>query len=536
MLVDPLAVFFKPALAGRPALELSATDVVVTLLAPLARVSVTRTFANTTDELVEAVLTLPPVVPGEVVYGLTVRFGGEAYAAQAQTRPAAAKVYDAAVASGRRAILHERMTGDVQLISIAGIPPGDTVSVQVESIRPLYRYPGGAASLEVALTPGPGAARRGFADVDAPITTPAHHPASLRVLGDGVDIVVTGHDTRLGAGMVTPIDCEQPVSLHLTPHPEVSLDRSDDPVGGWSAAWTPGPAPANGPRLPGTITGFRAMADGVVRVIAPEPDTGAAPAIRAMTAFAAANLQETGKAAAAMRRAANVLERDASLVFVEAEGELPDVMPTLRKVALPGPASTPYTPPMPVLEPMDLPPVPETVDQLPEPPYPVMPRPPGAPNPQVGWLKLGRALLAATPLVAGVVWVASVPTYPPLPLGPVIAIIVLASLANAVLHWPPGDAPAARRRLPWLLALLLPPAVSLAGGPFGLMPDDLTDAQTWMAIHLQAGCMIASGVVPLGLLYTMRGARRLTLDLAGLAFVATFLTVSVAVITWSPGA
>ena len=249
-------------------------------------------------------------------------------------------------------------------------------------------------------------------------------------------------------------------------------------------------------------------------------------------AFAAANLDVV-----ALRRAANILDREASLVFVGPEGELPDEIPTLRKVALPGagPDRAPYAPPPPLLSPVETPPEPVVELNLPHPPVQIIPQPPGAPSPRVGWLRFGRIVLAGTPLAVAVAWVLSVPTYPPLPLGPMLVVFVAASLANAVLHWPPRDAIAARRRLPLLLLLAAPALVSFAAGPFGLLPQDITAPQTLMAKQFQAACMIASAVLPLGLLYVLRGARRLTWDVAGLGALATFLSASVAVITLTPG-
>lgn len=539
MLIDPLAVFFKPALEGQPPLVLSATHVEIKLLGPLARVAVTRTFDNTTDALVEAVLTLPPVAAGEVVHGLTVRLGGVDYAARAQSRRKGQRAYDAALADGRRAILHERLAGEVQVVSIAGIEAGANVEVRVESVHPLYLHPDGSASLQVALTADPALTHRRLNEADAPVTTRERHAATLRVQAADVDIVVSGHETLLGLDLPTPIDCVAPVELHITPHVAGGLDQASDEAGGWSATYRPAPYAPDAPSA-GRISGRHETGAGAIQVEAPNPDPetpARSPDVRAVTAFAAACL--AGAAGdAALLRAANVLEAGSALVFVGPEGELPDQIPTLRKVALPGdgPTVTPYAPPPPVLEPMEAPPEP-TAETDPRPhPDPVYRQVPGAPNPRAGWLKGGRALLAILPVAVALVWIVSVPTSPPgLPLGAVIAVFVAASLVNAVLHWPSRDAPGARRRLGWLALLAAPVAASFLGGPFGLLPDDLTEARTRLALFFQAGCMIASAVLPLGLLYGMRGARRLTLDIGGLGILAAFLSVSVSVITLLPG-
>jgi len=124
LLVDPIAALFRTELSGSPPLVLDETSIEVQLVAPLARVLTARRFTNSSDQWVEAVLTLPPIAPDEILYGLEVWLDGVVYHALPQAPQAARRAQDVAVAAGRRAILYEVLEHGVPMISIAGIKPG----------------------------------------------------------------------------------------------------------------------------------------------------------------------------------------------------------------------------------------------------------------------------------------------------------------------------------------------------------------------------------------------------------------------------
>ncbi len=564
MLVDPLAALFRPDLRGETPLRLEITRVDVELLPPLARIAVTRTFINQSDAIIEAVLTLPPAQQDEVIYGLTVTIGGVVYRAAAEPRRAAERAHDAAAGEGRIGILLERLANDAQLVSILGIAPMTTVEVRIESVRPLA-WPGdGLAALVIPLSADTRRLNRGLLDAERMLTTADRHPATLTVMGERLNVTLAGRDGLLMLGQSTRIDCAAPVALGVAAGDGGSLNRTACQVGeprGWEAAidapldcmaggLEPVDFDADGlAHRPDWIAG-RAACEGIaIRVIASSPlaDAGElTPSSRAMAAFAAAHLVDsaTPVTPVLLRRAANILDRSISLIFLGPEGDLVDAMPRLRKVALPTApgASAAGGPIQPMaLEPLDIegPPPPK----LPPPPLKIDDtRPPGArpeaPPPSYRWLRLGQVILGWAPIGLVVVWLLGATVWVPFPLMAVTIGFFVATGLNAVLHFPRASAPdqtRARRRLPMLLAFAVPPLASWIGGPFGLIPKDLSALATSWAILFQTGCIVTSAVAPLALMPAMRGGRRFTLEIGAIGFVLTFLAVSVATITLSPG-
>ncbi len=555
MLVDPLAALFRPELEGQPPLRLEVTRVEVELLPPLARIAITRMFINYGDEAVEALLTLPPAGPGEIVHGLVVTINGIAYRATAQARGRAARAHDAAVILGGLAIVQERLTGDVRLISISGIAPKATVEVCIESLLPLERAADDQATLAVALSASPQQINHRLPDSDHLIVTPLAHPATLTVTTGGLPVTLGG-----GAGLVpdrsTPVDCAGPVILSIAASDSGRLDRSAYRPGepdGWEAtveaplesmAGGLEPVGVSGERAAGTgdwIAGRAILGGRAIRVTAPSPmaqDTEAPANTRAMSAFAAAHLIDAANPVvpAALRRAANILDADTSLAFVGPDGEATGEMPTMRKVALPGVATAVACPSYAVPPDVEVqadetsrPNLTEKIDQT----------TPGSAAPtRYDGQKLGAELLGWTPAGLLVLWLLGATVWVPFPMR-AVTVGLLASLAlNAYLHRPRAEGPdqiVARRRSPLLLTLAVPLIASWAGGPLGLLPDDIGATATRWAILFQGACFAASALAPLVLLVFMRGARRFTLEVGAIAFVLTFLAVSTGYITLSPG-
>ena len=91
----------------------------------------------------------------------------------------------------------------------------------------------------------------------------------------------------------------------------------------------------------------------------------------------------------------------------------------------------------------------------------------------------------------------------------------------------PSEEPAARQRLPLLIVLVLPWIAALVAGP---LPDDFTyggvPPPDWM-IPTQYALLIASAILPLVLMPSMRGARRFTMAVGIFNLSLTlFVTVS----------
>lgn len=558
MLVDPLAALFRPDLAGEPPLRLELTRVEVELLAPLARVAVTRTFFNNSDRAIEAVLTLPPAQPDEVTYGLTVTIDGVPFRAAAEARRAAGQAHDLATAEGRLSILHERLANDVQLVSIAGVGPMAMVEVRIESVRALDRGAPGLAALSIPLTADPRRLNRGLQDVERLLTTEHKHPATLTVVAGPMNVTLVGGDGVLVSGRAVMIDCAAPVALAISAQAAGGLDQTAQDVGeagGWEAAieapletmiggLEPINDPSEGLEGRGDWIAGRATAGGAsIRVVAPSPLASAgeaSPNTRAMAAFAASYLVDSASpvAPAKLRRAAGVLDRTTSLSFVDANGAPLGEMPRLRKVALSGASAKPVAPPV-MAQPPAGEPEPDPMADLQIRFDGIVPGPTRAQGRRRDGRTLLRGLLEAAPWVLIIVWLlGATVALDSVPLRVVFGGLLIALLLNAWLNFPRGDnalAAQARRRLPWLLTLALPLTASWIGGPFGLMVRNLDPTGRSGAMLFQAGCLAVAGALALGLLFAMRGARRFTINAGVLAFILTFLAVSLAAVTLSPG-
>jgi Vault protein inter-alpha-trypsin domain len=542
LLVDPLAAFFRAELEGCAPLVLDSTHVDVTLLPPLAQIVVVRHFTNSSDQLIEAVLTLPPLARHEVVFRLAVYIGGVHYDAIPQPAKRARRAHDAAIADGRRAIHYELLKHDIQMISIAGIRPGDTVEVQIWSIKPLGRLEENLARLFIPLSARHDAIMSVLTDDDALVTTQAWHPATLQLDWGALQVTLCGQGNPYEIISRDPIriDCAAPIQLEIVPKDDRSLDQSAwrvDQVGGWEVTCARGVETFRHPLNPGGsvtssrsdwIFGVMETIQGIIRVTAPLPTEGIAPNARALRAFAAAGFAESGtpQEPDAVRRIANILSHQTSLAFIGPEGELPDQIPVMRKLALPEMLALEKTgvPPQQVaLEPFDYGPPPAAPEQL-------LPRKvddsiaPGARQP--GARQRHHRLL---PWLLGVIALLSiVGTFQlidyPLPLRLVVILSVISFGAMAFL---PNEKSPVRRRLPLLAVLLLPWIAALGTGP---LLDNFTyggaPPPEWM-IPTQWAMLITSAILPLVLMPFMRGARRFTLALGILNLSLTFfVTIS----------
>lgn len=531
-LVDPLAALFRPVPRASAPLILDATHVAVTILAPLARVEISRRFTNRSDASIEAVLTLPPASPNEIVHGLSVTIDGTTYDAEAAPRIRAARAHDKAIAHGQRAILHEIVAGGAQLISICGIEPGAEVAVSVSSVRPLDRRAARLARLEIALTAHENSINRRLSDADALLTVEERHDATLSVVAAGLRVTLDGSNHELPHGRSTEIDCAAPFSLRINAIDDRTLDctaRDVERPGGWEAACGPRgsafqPLGSLSARLEARqdwIYGYTGHGEQDIRIIAPMPIEGFGSLdadARAMTAFAADHFIEAARRvdSEALRHAAGLLNPRTSLRFIGPEGELSEAAPVLRKVALPA------------LEPeidRRLPTLPEPlIIGSPEEPPSSEPR---AMAPRYSWFTWAPLALLSWWLLGRVGLV-------PAPTVPLFLAMAFLLILDAVRYFPRVRSPA-RRRLPLLTVLALPPIVSVLAGPLGFMANysEVAD-QPWM-LGIQHACLVASGGLPFALLPAMGGGKRLTLITGALAFMLTFVTTSVCFTIIAPG-
>ena len=289
-LIDPLMPLFRPAAAPRPPLLLDRTEIRLRLVPPIARLIVTRTFTNREAVPIEAVLTMPPALTDEVIHGVMVRIGEQRWVAQARARRRAETAYDGAAVDGNRAILLEDLKHGWRALSVAGVRPGEVVSLICESVIGL-----GKSGARVRLCPG--------VDPDLLVPAlPAHvsprqtgmvHPITLKIEGaDGILVRCDGQDLPA----VQPIGTA-PLMLDIVIPPGFRSKDSD-----WSA-----------------------------------DDVRAEMGLRMAREVAALAGSNAPVDRARMRDLAlkgNLLSGETSLVFLGADGEATGVLPAMHKLAL----------------------------------------------------------------------------------------------------------------------------------------------------------------------------------------------------------
>ncbi len=551
LLVDPLAALFRSEFSEVAPLVLDALEVEVELLPPLARIAITRRFSNPSDSLLEVVLTLPPAAKYEVIYGLTVTINGVAYCAAVQPGSRAQRLHHDALLEGRRAILHELLGNIAQLISIAGIEAGAQVAVRIESIRPLDRLDDEAATLPIRLTANPRQVNRRLSDADALVTSPYAHDATLTVVANGLKVSLQNTEYLISSGVSLPIHCAEPLSLNISALADRRMDLSICEVelpGGWEVSSLPSAKSHSLPLHPGEnvtrnrsdwMLGRMDTAQSEIRVIAPLPDeSGEAPSpdARAMSAFAANALVAAARQYEpnAIFQAANILTSKTHLVFIGQDGELPDEIPVLRKLALPGAKtlggefeslSMAFERSSELDQDASLR---DGLAPLPEERRP-MPgaNPPSVRPPSYAWLTWASAVLF-------LIWILGALQYLTVSLRLVLGAFMVLMLLNATRYFPRAGVPV-RRRLPLLAALALPWIISILCGPLGFVEVSLhSDQRDWM-IQFQAWLLAASAILPLLFLPIMRGGRGFIVVVGILNFVVTFFVTSTAIIINMPG-
>jgi len=317
-LIDPLIPFLRPSPAHPPPLLLSRTDIHLWLMPPVARLRIHRAFENGEAVPIEAVLTLPPALDGEVVHGVTVTIAGQQWTARARARRRGEGEYDGAAIDGNRALLLEEVKQGWRVLSVAGIRPGESVSIDCDSVVGLD-----AGEHELLLRPGMDRDRSvsRLPDHQTPRGTDRQHPTTLTIwASEGISVRATGQD--LPCGIPVPID-GAPLALHV-----------GVPVVG----------------LPSTI---------------PQPGDKAAEkalnAARQIAALLAGPAPIDRQAIRALALSANLLTVETSLVFVGPEGEASGILPIMRKVALVDRPRSPVEPipsAPPVAVPEEMPPIP----------------------------------------------------------------------------------------------------------------------------------------------------------------------------------
>lgn len=308
-LIDPLQPFLRPAPVSPAPLLLTRTDLALHVTPGSARLRATRVLVNRETEALEAVLTLPPAVDGEVVFGAAVTIGAERWTARARAHRSGETAYDGATVESRRAFLLEEAKQGWRVFLVAGIAPGEEVAIEIDSVVALA-----AGTTQLLLRPAADDTRSTsrLPDHQTPRLTATPHPMTLTVWADeGIEISVDA--TFLPIGRALPID-GAPLALRITTAPDAT---SAEP---------------------------RSMED------------RAAAALEAKKRIAAilAGPKPIDRAAIrALSLGANLLSAETSLVFIGPEGEANGVLPVMRKVALfDGRSALTEAPPVPASPPV----------------------------------------------------------------------------------------------------------------------------------------------------------------------------------------
>jgi hypothetical protein len=217
--IDPLHVFMAAASASATPMPLVATRFDVVIDAGLAIVTATRTFRNAEPHSIEATITLPVPVHA-TMFALTARIGERVLHARAKRNDAARADYEAAIDSGKTAVLHEEVLRGVHMLSVGHVPPATEVGVESRWAMAMTNIDG-CGHLRIPLTVGDIYGRSGLPDSDDLVHAALDQAATLTVrCRDGI---VTLRDGRLDEGQArvaldAPIDLEvagwTPKDLH----------------------------------------------------------------------------------------------------------------------------------------------------------------------------------------------------------------------------------------------------------------------------------------------------------------------------------
>jgi Vault protein inter-alpha-trypsin domain len=239
--IDPLAHFFQAIFRRdeRKPVPLIATHIDVAIRGGLGFVTTQRTFRNTEKISIEATMTFPVPVDATLCV-LTANIDGAVLHAVARARNKAAKTYEAAVISGKSAILHQELLKGVHMLSVGHVRPGGEIIVTDTWTAPLS-FLDQTPRLRIPTTVGEIYGQSPLAPPNDLVTGGTIHEATVAIscndgtvsllnagpMVDGryrvtldapIDVVVSGWTARKLTGVAA--DGRQ-VVLHIAPAPAV---------------------------------------------------------------------------------------------------------------------------------------------------------------------------------------------------------------------------------------------------------------------------------------------------------------------------
>ena len=189
--IDPITAFVteRTGFDDRP-MPLVALSINVTVQGGLALVETKRTYHNSEDRSIEALLTLPVPVQA-TFFGLTAEIEGRRLRGIAQGREAARETYEDAIEEGKAAVLHEEILRGVHSLSVANLAAGASVDVTVRWTEAL-RCNGNRGRLRIPMTVGDVYGFSKLSDADALVRGGAALRVPLRVRHNAGSILLAG--------------------------------------------------------------------------------------------------------------------------------------------------------------------------------------------------------------------------------------------------------------------------------------------------------------------------------------------------------
>jgi Ca-activated chloride channel family protein len=148
------ALMFRTAPDTAPtAAPVQSTDVEMRVTGPVVRATVRQTFTNPAREWAEGIYVFPLPETAAVDH-LTMHVGDRVIEGQIQEKQAAKAVYEQARAQGQRASLVEQERPNIFTTSVANIPPGAAIVVEIQ-YQQTVRYDAGRFAVRFPMVVGP---------------------------------------------------------------------------------------------------------------------------------------------------------------------------------------------------------------------------------------------------------------------------------------------------------------------------------------------------------------------------------------------
>jgi len=181
---DPLHRFQDGArIAGSDRLmPLAGQRISVQIFGGLATVTTERRFRNEAAHSIEATITFPVPVHATLLH-LSARIGDRAVTGIAQARNKARETYEAAIDTGKTAVLHEEVLRGVHMLSVGHIPPGTEIAITDRWAMPMAAtVEDDVTTLRIPTTVGEIYGRSPLPESDDLATGDVVHEAELEII------------------------------------------------------------------------------------------------------------------------------------------------------------------------------------------------------------------------------------------------------------------------------------------------------------------------------------------------------------------